>query len=312
MSTAHIARHIVKGTEYENQPLEHEVETSFSVDELARFRTSVFRQRGTFAAVLRIIPLDVPRFEDGLNLPKAVEKLAEFRSGLALIVGTAGCGKSTTLTAVLNRINETRRGHIISIEDPIEFLHADIKCSVTQREVGRDSPAFYDALRSALRQDPDVIAVGELRDRETIEIALRAAQTGHLVLSTLHTTDATEAISRMLGVFGSADHATIRYQLADSIRAVVAQRLVPTKEKDKLTVATEILMSNLTIQDYIRSGRRIEDIRGAMEKQRDANEGSQTFDKDLRDLFQEGVISRDTAMAYATTPADFERALHFE
>jgi twitching motility protein PilT len=222
---------------------EHQVDMAHSVPGLGRFRVNIFQQRGAVGIVLRVIPIKMQAFGE-LNLPKILEKIAGEARGLVLVTGVTGSGKSTTLAAMMDHINNSRSGHIISVEDPIEFLHRDKRCIINQREIGVDANDFTGALRGALRQDPDIIMVGEMRDLETIEIALTAAETGHLVLSTLHTIDAMETINRIVSVFPPYQQKQIRIQLAGVIKAIISQRLIPTTDGKSRVPAVEVIRSN--------------------------------------------------------------------
>ena len=281
-----------------------EVDIAYSVNGLGRFRANIFQQRGSVSIVLRVIP-DQSRSTAALGLPPAIDKIAEERRGLILVTGATGSGKSTTLAAMIDRINSTRSGHIVTIEDPIEFLHRDKKAFVTQREVDVDTRSFAEALRGALRQDPDVILVGEMRDLETIETALTAAETGHLVLSTLHTLDATETITRIVSSFPSHQQKSVRIQLAGILKAVISMRLVRAAKGAGRVPAIEIMVSTGLIRDYIINEEKTYLIREAI-----ANGGSQysmqTFDQSLFRLLQSHRISFEEAVHNATNPDEFK------
>ena len=272
-----------------------EVDTSYSVPGVGRFRVNVYRQRGSLAIVMRSIPLSIPSFEQ-LGCPMAAKLLAEKSRGLVLVVGAAGNGKSSTLAAMIGHMNKTRPIHVVTIEDPIEFLHTDDVASISQREVGVDTPSFAVALRAALRQDPDVILVGEIRDQVTMDIALKAAETGHLVLSTLHTPDVTRTINRMLALFDLADPSELRDRIADSLQGVIAQRLLPKKEGDGLVLASEVLAATGTARESIRRPEGNPALKEVMEKGVHPY-GMQTFAMDLKRLVQQGAISKDVARA---------------
>ncbi|MFC1853282.1 type IV pilus twitching motility protein PilT [candidate division CSSED10-310 bacterium] len=288
-----------------------EVDTSYSLPKIARFRVCIFKQRGTVGIVMRIIPSATPSIED-LNLPSIVKKIAHMERGLVLVTGVTGSGKSSTLAAMIKEINTNLNGkHIITIEDPIEFLHPHIKCSITQREVGPDTRSFNAALRTALRQDPDIIMVGEMRDYETIDTALKAAETGHLVFSTVHTTDAAKTINRLMAVFPAEEQQVVRYRLVDSLKATISQRLLPRADGQGRLVAAEVLISTQRIQEYIADVEKTGSLLDVL------NEGytlygTQSFDLHLSKLYQAGKITLEVAQAAATSPADFERALSFE
>jgi twitching motility protein PilT len=270
---------------------------SYSVGGLCRFRVNIFRQRGTFAIVMRVIPTAPPNWED-LNLPPAIRNVAELKNGLVLVTGPTGSGKSTTLAAVIDLINSTKKYHVVTIEDPIEFLHEHKLGTVHQRELHSDTPTFALALRAALRQAPKVILVGEMRDRETIEVAMEAAETGHLVLSTLHTIDAAKTIDRIIGVFPKIEEAAIRTRLAQSFRRIISQRLLP-KEGGGRIAAIEILSSTSRTREYIEKGEA--DGRSITDAMNEGDlEGMQTFDAVLEKFIREGLVRKEVALAYAT------------
>lgn len=279
---------------------------SYSISGLCRFRVNIFRQRGTFAIVMRVIPTKPPNWQD-LNLPVGVRNTAELKNGLVLVTGPTGSGKSTTLAAVIDLINSTKKYHIVTIEDPIEFLHEHKLGTVHQRELHSDTPTFALALRAALRQAPKVILVGEMRDRETIEVAMEAAETGHLVLSTLHTIDAAKTIDRIIGVFPKVEEAAIRTRLAQSFRRIISQRLLP-KEGGGRIAAIEILASTSRTREYIEKGetegRSITDAMNEGEL-----EGMQTFDGVLEKFIREGLVRKEIALAYATNQNNLKLAI---
>lgn len=282
-----------------------EIDIAYGVSGLGRFRCNIFQQRGTVGMVLRVIPTTVRTVEE-LRLPPVIEKIADERRGLILVTGTTGSGKSTTLAAMIDYINRTRTGHIITIEDPIEFLHRDKKSFVTQREVDVDTRSFSDALRGALRQDPDVILVGEMRDYETIETALMAAETGHLVLSTLHTLDATETVNRIISVFPPHQQRTIRLQLASVLRAVISMRLVRAAEPIQGRVpAVEVMIVTPYIRDCIIHPEKTALIREAI-AQGTSQYGMQTFDQSLFDLYSRGLITYEDALNGASNPDELK------
>jgi twitching motility protein PilT len=272
---------------------------AYSVAGLSRFRCSLFRQRGSPALVLRMIPRRVPTIHE-LLLPSTIEKITEFQRGLVLVTGASGSGKSTTLAAIVEVLNATRAAHIVTIEDPIEYLHRDIRSLVNQREVGIDTRSFADALRSALRQDPDVIMVGEMRDHETIETALAAAETGHLVLSTLHTLDATETISRIVSVFPPHQQHQARIQLSSVLKAVVSQRLIPRSDMAGRCPAVEIMMVTPFIRDCIGDPARLDQISDAIAAG-GSQYGMQTFDQSLLQLYNRGLITAEEAVRWASS-----------
>ena len=281
----------------------HELDFSFALSGTGRFRVNTFRQRGSLALVIRVIPNRIPDFKE-LSLPPVMPKLADERRGLILVTGTTGSGKSTTLAAIINHINHTRTAHVVTIEDPIEFLFLNKKSSVAQREIGVDTATFATALRAVLRQDPDVIMIGELRDTETIDIALKAAETGHLVISTAHTTDAAKTVQRILAVFGPSEQAMMRMRLAESLRAVVSQRLLPRLDGKGLVPAIEVMVATRVIQECIRDEARTHEITDFVSKGR--HYGMQTFDQHLLQLLQEGLISKEVALSAASSPADLD------
>jgi twitching motility protein PilT len=284
-------------------------DVSYALAGVGRFRVNICSQRGTLALVLRNIPMRIPSFEE-LGLPKVLSDIAAAERGLILIAGIAGSGKTTTAASMIDRINRNRCVKVVTIEDPIEYLHRDARGTVLQREVGSDTESFAKAMRAALRQDPDVIMVGEMRDRETIDIALKAAETGHLVLSTLHTADVVKTIQRVIGVFDLSEHAAARLRLAENLQAIVAQRLCQRADGSGRVPAVEIMRNTLAIRDYMLNPEKADLIRDLMEKGTNQY-GMQTFDQHLRQLHQSGIVSFEAAMAAATSPADFERNSHF-
>ncbi|HKY27638.1 MAG TPA: type IV pilus twitching motility protein PilT [Pyrinomonadaceae bacterium] len=280
-----------------------EVDIGYGLAGVGRFRANIFQQRGTVSLVLRVIP-DVTKNTAELGLPPVIEKIAEERRGMILVTGSTGSGKSTTLAAMIDRINAIRSGHIVTIEDPIEFLHRDKLSFVTQREVDVDTRSFAEALRGALRQDPDVILVGEMRDMETIETALTAAETGHLVLSTLHTLDATETITRIVSSFPSHQQKSIRIQLAGILKAVISMRLVRAAKGPGRVPAVEVMVSTGLIRDYIVNEEKTYLVREAIAAGT-SQYGMQTFDQSLFRLFQAGLISLDEALHNASNMDEF-------
>jgi len=284
-----------------------EADIAYGVSGLGRFRANVFQQRGSVGMVLRVIP-DKVRSLSELGLPPVIEKISDEQRGLILVTGTTGSGKSTTLAAMIDHINSTRGGHTITIEDPIEFLHRDKKSFVTQREVDVDTRSFAEALRGALRQDPDVILVGEMRDHETIETALTAAETGHLVLSTLHTLDATETIRRIVSSFEPHLQKSVRIQLAGILRAVVSQRLVRSATGSGRVPAVEVMVSTALIRDYIINEEKTSQIRDAIAAGT-SQYGMQTFDQSLFNLHESGLITMEEALRGASNPDEFRLRL---
>ena len=282
---------------------EFEIDISYSVPGLGRFRCNVFQQRGAVGLVLRVIPARIQSVRE-LMLPPVLERICEERRGLILCTGTTGSGKSTTLAAMIDSINSARTEHIMTIEDPIEFLHRDKKALVNQREIDVDTRTFANALRSALRQDPDVILVGEMRDYETIETALLAAETGHLVFSTLHTLDATETINRIISVFPPHHQKQIRIQLSQVLKAVISLRLVPRADGIGRVPAAEVLISTAYIRDCIENKEKTKLIKDAI-AQGTSQYGMQTFDQSLFQLYKGGLITLDEALKRATNPDEF-------
>jgi twitching motility protein PilT len=281
----------------------NEVDLAYGVPGLGRFRVNVFQQRGTIGVVLRVIPFKIQSIEQ-LMLPKVLEKVAGEQRGLVLVTGTTGSGKSTTLAAMIDHINATETCHIMTIEDPIEFLIRDKRSIVNQREVGVDTMSFGQALKSALRQDPDVILVGEMRDLETIETALTAAETGHLVMSTLHTLDATETVNRIISAFPPYQQKQVRLQLSTVLKAVISQRLVPRADGKGRVPAIEVLLATGRVRELVEDKDRTKEIPEAI-AQGHVSYGMQTFDQSLMALLKGGVISYEEALRQATNPDDF-------
>src|SRR5882672_10564293 len=281
-----------------------EVDLAYSVPGLGRFRCNVFQQRGTVGVVLRVIPMQI-RTIDELGLPAVLKKIAEEERGLVLVTGTTGSGKSTSLAAMIDHINQTRSAHVMTVEDPIEFLHRDNRSMVNQREVAVDTKSFAQALRSALRQDPDVILVGEMRDFETIETGLLAAETGHLVFSTLHTLDATETINRIIAVFPPHQQKQIRLQLASVLKAVISQRLMPKIDGHERVPAVEVMISTAFIRDCIVDKEKTHLIPGAIAAGT-SQYGMQTFDQSIFGLFQDGQVSYEEALRWASNVDEFK------
>jgi twitching motility protein PilT len=282
-------------------------DVSYSLPGASRFRVNVFMQRGTCAIVMRVIPGKPPDFES-LNLPAELANITNLRNGIVLVTGPTGSGKSSTLAAIIDRINREQFYHVLTVEDPIEFLHPHKNCIVHQRELHADTPSFALALRAALRQAPKVILVGEMRDRETIEIAMEAAETGHLVLSTLHTIDASKTVERIAGVFPMVEQHTVRNRLAKSFRYIVSQRLIPRKDGHGRVAAIEILKSTLRTREYVEKGE------GEGKTLLDAmrvggQEGMQHFDGEIDRLVREGVLDLETGLAYATNPGNLQLEL---
>jgi twitching motility protein PilT len=294
-------------TDEQIQRFENELELDFaySAQNIARFRVNAYRDRSHVAAALRVIPTDIPTPEQ-LHLPPVMMELAERPRGLMLVTGPTGSGKSTTLAAVIDKINSTRDEHIITIEDPVEFVHNHKRCVVNQREVGQDTKSFKNALRAALRQDPDVILVGEMRDNETIHLAVTAAETGHLVFGTLHTNSAAESVDRMVGVFPADEQDQIRTQLSNSLVAIISQQLLPSLEGGRVA-AIEVMIANSAIRNLIRENK-AHQMHSIMQTQTQI--GMQTMDQALRDLYHEGTISLDMAMSRSHNASELENMIN--
>jgi twitching motility protein PilT len=286
---------------------EHEVDFAYSIAGLGRFRCNVFHQRGTVAMALRVIPMRVSSIDD-LELPPILKTIADGERGLVLLTGTTGSGKSTTLAALIDHINHTRAAHIMTVEDPIEYLHRDHMSIINQREVNIDTQGFAQALRSSLRQDPDVILVGEMRDLETVETGMTAAETGHLVMSTVHTLDATETIGRLIAVFPPHQHRQVRLQLASVLRAVVSQRLLPRIDRTGRSVAVEVMRNTPFVRQCIVDPERTHLIRDAIAAGT-SQYGTQTFDQSIYALCRRGRISTETGLQWATNPDEFKLRL---
>jgi twitching motility protein PilT len=280
---------------------------SYELSGVARFRVNVFRQRGSCAIVMRVIPDNIPSFAE-LNLPPRLEEIVHLRNGIVLVTGPTGSGKSSTLAAVLDKMNTEKAYHILTIEDPIEFLHKHRKATVHQRELHSDTPTFALALRAALRQAPKVILVGEMRDRETIEIALEAAETGHLVMSTLHTIDAAKTIERIVGVFPLSDQQTIRARFGKAFRYIISQRLLPKKDGKGRIVAMEILKATMRTREYIEKGE--SEGKTLLDAMRDGDtDGMQHFDGIIEKLIRDGIVDFETGMGFATNPGNLRLEL---
>lgn len=286
-----------------------EVDLAYSLSGVGRFRLNIFRHRSQVGIICRFIPFDIRSLED-LGLPATLKKVALQTRGLVLVTGPAGSGKTTTMAAMLNEWNTLRGGHIVTIEDPIECLVRDRKSIITQREVGIDTDSFETGLRSALRQDPDVIMIGEIRDSETMQAALNAAETGHLVISTLHTRDAAETVSRVVSLFDPAHQAQVRQQLGTVLTAVISQRLIPTvpvEGRHGLVAVVELMLNTPRIRDCLLDPARHDEIRDAIEEGK--NYGMQSFDQGLMELLLKKSIGRETALRFASRPTDFELRL---
>src|SRR5262245_15207463 len=299
-----MAAAVLPATYREKFKEQHEVDLAYSVSGLGRFRCNAFQQRGTIGMSFRVIPMKAATIEN-LEIPKVLKTIAAEERGLIRVTGTTGSGKSTTLAAMIDEINSNRTAHIITIEDPIEYLHRDNKSIVNQREVGADTNSFSQALRSALRQDPDVILLGEMRDFETIETALLAAETGHLVLSTLHTLDATETINRIIAVFPPHQQKQVRLQLASVLQAVISQRLIPRTDSKGRVPAVEVLISTAYLRDCILDKEKSHLIHGAI-AQGASQYGMQTFDQSVFSLYEQKHISYEEALRWASNVDEFE------
>jgi len=298
-----IAMRIMSDQQKENFRATHQLDMAYSVPGLGRFRINIFQQRGATGIVFRVIPMVIASLDE-LHLPKVLEKISIESRGLILVTGVTGSGKSTTIASMLDYINNHHTYNIVTIEDPIEFLHRDKKCILNQRELGVDTRSFSEALRGALRQDPDIIMVGEMRDMETIEIALLAAETGHLVFSTLHTIDAMETINRIVSVFPPYQQKQIRLQLAGVVKAIVSQRLIPTKDGRGRVPAAEVMVSTSRIRECIEDKEKTKEILEAIAKGH-TTYGMQTFDQSIMELLNKGYISYEEALAQSSNPDDF-------
>jgi twitching motility protein PilT len=280
---------------------------SYSLPKVSRFRVNIFTQRGTCAIVMRVIASNVPDFKT-LKLPPQLAEAAELRPGIVLVTGPTGSGKSSTLAAFLNKINEEKACHIITIEDPIEFLHPHKRATIHQRELYTDTPTFPLALRAAMRQAPKVILVGEMRDKDTIEVALEAAETGHLVFSTLHTIDASKTIERIIGVFPVSDQQSVRSRLSKTFRYIVSQRLIPKRDGSARVAAFEVLKSTMRTRDYVQKGE--SDGKSLLDAMRDGGgEGMQTFDDEIEKLIRTNELDLETGLAYATNEGNLRLML---
>lgn len=296
------AEQILTARQREDLAAQREIDLAIGVHGLGRFRVNLFQQRGTLGLVFRAIPFEIPSLRD-LHLPPVLEEVALSARGLVLVTGVAGSGKSTTLAAMLRHLNERRAVNIVTIEDPIEFLHRDRRSLISQREVGTDTRSFDEALRHVLRQDPDVVMLGEIRDRGSMETVLMAANTGHTVMSTLHTTDASQSIGRIISFFPPHQHAEIRGLLADALRAIVSLRLVPRADGKGRVPAAEVLLNTAAVSDRIRQGDPIHTLRDLIADGRNQY-GMQTFDQSLMDLYRRGLVTQEAALRFATNPAE--------
>jgi twitching motility protein PilT len=307
--TARIAADLIGRNSSAVEKLKEEgsCDISYSVAKLSRFRVNIFTQRGSCAIVMRVIPSAVPDFKT-LHLPEQLGDAAQLRPGIVLVTGPTGSGKSSTLAAFVNKINEEKACHVITIEDPIEFLHQHKRATIHQRELYSDTPSFALALRAALRQAPKLILVGEMRDKETIEVALEAAETGHMVYSTLHTIDASKTIERIVGVFPSSDQPAIRNRLSKSFRYIISQRLIPKPDGAGRVAAFEILKSTLRTREYVQKGET--EGKSLLDAMRDgAGEGMQCFDIEIEKLIRAKVLDIDTGLAYSTNEGNLRLLL---
>jgi len=277
---------------------------SWGMPGIGRFRVNILRQRSSFMIVMRVIPFDVPTFES-LKLPAVLSEVANVERGMILVTGVTGSGKSSTMAAIINHINQNQHRHILTLENPIEFLHRDINCSVTQREIGVDTDDFRTGLRAALRQDPDVILIGELRDPETVDTAMKAAETGHLLVSTLHTPDAVTTVSRIVSMFPPEEQDIARLRFSEALHAVVSQRLLPRADGHGRAAALEVLLATETVRDMIRDKDRTASLHDYIKASREQY-GMQTFDQHLMDLVADDVVTYETAVAAASNPSDFQ------
>jgi len=307
--TRRIAAGLIAGNKQAASMLQEQgsCDVSYSLPGQCRFRVNVFRQRGSYAIVARVVPKSIPSFAE-LKLPLELAEIADLRNGIVLVTGPTGSGKSSTLAAIVDRINETKAYHIVTIEDPVEFMHRHKRSIIHQRELHSDTPNFAFALRAALRQAPKVILVGEMRDKETIEVALEAAETGHLVLSTLHTIDASKTVERIIGVFPLAEQQIIRNRLAKSFRYMVSQRLIPRKDGTGRIAVVEILKSTLRTREYVEKGE--QEGKTLLDAMRDGDtEGMQYFDGEIEKLVRAEIIELATGLAYATNPGNLRLEL---
>lgn len=280
----------------------NDYDCSWGAPGIGRFRVNILRQRSSFMIVMRVIPFEVPSFER-LAVPSVLKQIAQAERGMILVTGVTGSGKSTTMAAMINHINQHDNKHIVTLENPIEFLHRDLQSSVTQREIGVDTESFRMGLRAALRQDPDVVLIGEMRDAETIDTAMKAAETGHLLISTVHTPDAQSTVLRIMAMFPPEEQDVVRVRLAESLHAVVSQRLLPRKDGNGRVAALEIMIVTPTIRDLMLDRDKVNEIRDYIAAGREQY-GMQTFDQHLEQLVQDGVIDLKVALAASTRPSD--------
>lgn len=307
--TSFIAHDLIGKNENPLRKLEQEgsADLSYGIAGVARFRVNVFKQRGSCAVVMRVIPDKIPGFDD-LHLPDVLREIVDLRNGIVLVTGPTGSGKSSTLAAILDKMNSDKAYHILTIEDPIEFLHRHKKSTVHQRELHTDTPSFTLALRAALRQAPKVVLVGEMRDRETIEIALEACETGHLVMSTLHTVDAAKTVERIVGVFPLADQQAIRTRLSKAFRYIVSQRLLPKRDGKGRIAAVEVLKSTMRTREYVEKGE--SDGKSLLDAMRDgSNDGMQHFDAEIEKLIRGGIVDFEVGLTYSTNAGNLRLEL---
>jgi twitching motility protein PilT len=277
---------------------------SWGAPGIGRFRVSILRQRSSFMIVMRVIPFDVPSFEK-LAVPPVLARIAEAERGMVLVTGVTGSGKSTTMAALINHINQHQNKHVLTLENPIEFLHRDLQSSITQREIGVDTENFGAGLRAALRQDPDVILIGEMRDAETIDTAMKAAETGHLLVSTLHTPDAQSTVMRIIAMFPAEEQEIVRVRLAESLHAVISQRLLPRADGKGRVAALEVMLVTETVRELMLDPDRIGSIRDFIAEGKEQY-GMQTFDQHLEELVRAGTVTYEVALAAASRPSDFQ------
>lgn len=309
--TAAIAGHVIGDNAKAKESLETDgaADIAYNIPNFVRFRVNVFKQRGTHAIVMRVIPMKVPTFDE-LKIPETLKEIANLKNGIVLITGPTGSGKSSTLAAIIGLVNETHAYHIVTIEDPIEFMHPHKKATIHQRELHKDCPSFSRALRSALRQAPKVILVGEMRDVETIEIALEASETGHLVLSTLHTTDAAKTVDRIIGVFPKNEEPVIRTRLSNAFRVIASQRLLPRADGTGRVAAIEVLKSNARTREYIEKGASAGEGKSLVDAMRDGGiEGMQTFDQVIEQLVRKRVVTMEVGLQNATNAGNLRLEL---
>jgi len=303
--TKTIAKQLIP-TEEDRQRIDkiRDYDCSWGMPGIGRFRVNILRQRSSFMIVMRVIPFDVPTFES-LRLPAALAQVATAERGMVVVTGVTGSGKTSTMAAIVHHINQTQHKHVLTLESPIEFLHRDINCSITQREIGTDTDDFRMGLRAALRQDPDVVLIGEMRDAETIDTAMKAAETGHLLISTLHTPDAVNTVNRIIAMFPAEEQGIARLRLAEALHAVVSQRLLPRADGKGRAAAIEILLATATVRDMIRDPARTPELTEYMRESREQY-GMQTFDQHLMDLVSDGTVTYEVAATASSNPADFE------